>query len=287
MIHHKQSTPATELTSVTSAHLPPQAVAHANRTFWDTDAADYHQRHPIYLENFYWCPEMLHEATAKLLGDVSNHTVLEVGCGSAPCARWVHTHFPTAHVFGIDLSLEMLKHAGCFDKQSQPALRQADAQHLPFAAHTFDTVFSAFGAIPFVENLPALFTEIARVLTPGGRFVYATNHPMRWVFPDDPSKAGLTATIPYFNRTYAEQTDGRLTYAEFQHTMGDHIRALHHAGFHLTNLIEPEWPPELTVTWGQWSPLRGAIFPGTAIFSAQLHPNSGHDQQKPPAEPST
>ena len=28
--------------------------------------------------------------------------------------------------------------------------------------------------------------EVARVLRPGGRWVFAVNHPMRWIFPDDP-----------------------------------------------------------------------------------------------------
>jgi hypothetical protein len=34
----------------------------------------------------------------------------------------------------------------------------------------------------------------------------------------------------------------------------------------LTDLVEPEWPPALTEQWGQWSPLRGRILPGTAIY---------------------
>jgi hypothetical protein len=35
-------------------------------------------------------------------------------------------------------------------------------------------------------------------------------------------------------------------------------------------VIEPEWPAELTQEWGQWSPLRGAILPGTAIYVCEL-----------------
>ena len=40
----------------------PDAAASANRSWWDSDAADYHARHPSYLEGFHWCPEMLAEA---------------------------------------------------------------------------------------------------------------------------------------------------------------------------------------------------------------------------------
>lgn len=49
--------------------------------------------------------------------------------------------------------------------------------------------------------------------------------------------------------------------------MGQWLRALQTNGpFRIVDLIEPEWPEDLTATWGQWSPLRGEIFPGTAIF---------------------
>jgi hypothetical protein len=44
------------------------------------------------------------------------------------------------------------------------------------------------------------------------------------------------------------------------------VRALTGSGLTLVDLVEPEWPDDLTEVWGQWSPLRGALFPGTAIF---------------------
>ena len=36
------------------------------------------------------------------------------------------------------------------------------------------------------------------------------------------------------------------------------------------DLLEPAWPEDLEATWGQWSRLRGEIFPGTAIFVCEL-----------------
>lgn len=257
----------------------------ANQRHWDSDAVNYHARHADYLQSFYWCPEMLHEKDLQLLGDVSDKTILELGCGSAPCSRWLAERFPTATVVGLDLSREMLRHAttgtttkeatsslGPLTSYSPPNLHliQADATTLPFSSNSFDIVFSAFGAIPFIENLHQLFSDIARILTTNGQFVYAINHPMRWVFPDEPGTAGLVAAISYFETAYVETTGDEITYAEFQHTFGDHVRALHAAGFLLTDVLEPPWPPNLQQTWGQWSPLRGKIFPGTAIFIAEL-----------------
>lgn len=257
-------TPTPPVTTVQSFTATP--ASHANRKYWDGDAADYHETHPEYLSSFYWCPEMLHESDAQLLGNISNQRVLEIGCGSAPCANWLHTTYPQATVIGCDLSLSMLRHS-----TGSTPLVQADALALPFAPASFDTIFSAFGAIPFIEDLTSLFQTCADLLQPDGRFIYATNHPMRWVFLDDPGELGLFAANSYFESSYTEfdETTGELQYAEYQHTMSDHINALHAAGFHLERMIEPTWPPELTQTWGQWSPLRGKIFPGTAIFIAQ------------------
>lgn len=54
--------------------------------------------------------------------------------------------------------------------------------------------------------------------------------------------------------------------------MGARINELIDASLHLDHLIEPEWPDELEENWGQWSPLRGKLFPGTAIFLATYRP---------------
>jgi SAM-dependent methyltransferase len=147
-------------------------------------------------------------------------------------------------------------------------LVQADAEHLPFASEAFDVACSAFGAVPFVADSGRLMREVARVLRPGGRWVFSVTHPMRWIFPDDPGPDGLTVHSSYFDRTpYVEiDGDGRATYVEHHRTLGDRIREIVGAGLALDDLIEPEWPADHTRIWGQWSPLRGALMPGTAIF---------------------
>ncbi|SFB52673.1 Methyltransferase domain-containing protein [Amycolatopsis marina] len=245
-------------------------AASANLAWWDADADDYHATHGEFLgeSDFRWCPEGLLEADARLLGEVRDTDVLEVGCGSAPCTRWLHTQ--GARAVGVDLSGGMLRHGLAAGERTgiRVPLVQANAERLPLAGDSFDTACSAFGAVPFVASVETLFAEVARVLRPGGRWVFAVTHPMRWIFPDDPGPTGLTATQPYFDRTpYVEvDADGRATYVEYHRTMGDYVRALAAAGFRLTDLIEPEWPEGHTRTWGQWSPLRGKLFPGTAIF---------------------
>ena len=105
---------------------------------------------------------------------------------------------------------------------------QADARALPFADASFDVAFTAFGALPFVPDAERVHASVARVLRPGGRWVFAVTHPIRWAFPDDPGEAGLTATRSYFDRTpYAEIGEsGSVLYAEYHRTLGDHVAEL-------------------------------------------------------------
>ncbi|MGI8311500.1 class I SAM-dependent methyltransferase [Saccharopolyspora hattusasensis] len=242
----------------------------ASRLWWDADADDYQAEHGAFLgdSDFMWCPERLREQDAGLLGDVRGKRVLEVGCGAASCSRWLADQ--GAHPVGLDISAGMLRHAVAGGERSGTAvpLVQASADCLPFADDSFDLACSAFGGVPFVADAGAVFREVARVLRPGGRWVFAVTHPMRWVFPDDPGPTGLTATHSYFDHTpYVEiDADGRATYVEHHRTLGDYVRQLAAAGLHLVDLVEPEWPEGHTQTWGQWSPLRGRLFPGTAIF---------------------
>ena len=47
---------------------------------------------------------------------------------------------------------------------------------------------------------------------------------------------------------------------------GDTIRALVASKLRIIDLLEPEWPERNDKVWGGWSPVRGAILPGTAIW---------------------
>jgi len=268
------------------AYLPPEGggagrrsadastTTRANRRWWDDDADNYHAEHGAFLgvADFVWCPEGLREADAHLLGEVAGRRILEVGAGSAMCSRWLATQGarPTA----VDLSGGMLRHArtGAAATDIEVPLVQADAQHLPFREAAFDVAFTAFGAVPFVADSARVMREVARVLRPGRRWVFATSHPFRWVFPDDPGPLGLTATMSYFDRTPYVEFDqhGETTYVEHHRTLGDRVAEINAAGFRLVAVIEPEWPAELTQEWGQWSPLRGAMLPGTAIYVCEL-----------------
>ncbi len=245
----------------------------ASRTWWDAETAAYQAEHGAFLGDarFVWGPEGLDEADVGLLGPVRGLRVLEVGAGAGQCSRWLQGQGALA--VASDLSGAQLAASRDLDGQTGTAVPvvQADAGGLPFAAGSFDVVCSAYGALPFVADVLAVHREVARVLRPGGRWAFSVTHPVRWAFPDDPGQPGLTVSHSYFDRTpYLEVgPDGTATYVEHHRTIGDQVRALAAAGFRLVDLVEPEWPATNEQVWGGWSPLRGGLIPGTAVFVCQ------------------
>jgi SAM-dependent methyltransferase len=266
----------------------------ANRGWWDRNADEYQRDHGAFLgdDRFIWGPEGLDEAGAMLLGPAAalrGKSVLELGAGAAQCARWLAAQ--GARPVALDLSFRQLQHAlrladgqeartGAGDGSGTGAalgalgdgggvrLVQADAAALPFTDGCFDLACSAYGALPFVAEPVRVLREVRRVLRPGGRFVFSLTHPIRWAFLDEPGPEGLSVAASYFDRTpYVEQDEaGRAVYVEHHRTLGDRVRDVVSAGFRLVDLVEPEWPALNSQEWGGWSPLRGHLIPGTAIF---------------------
>lgn len=247
----------------------------ANRADWDAYADEYQATHGEFLGDvgFLWGPEGQTEDDLEVLGDVAGKDVLDVGCGAGQCSRWVLLH--GGRPFGIDVSMRQLQHSRRIDLEHEVEVPVvcAGAAGLPFKDQSFDIVFSAFGALQFVADADALVRELARVTRPGGRLAFSVTHPTRWMFPDDPGEAGLTASQSYWDRTPYVEVDDETDlprYVEHHRTLGDWVRALSAAGYRLVDLVEPEWPEDHDRTWGGWSRVRGRLTPGTAIYVADL-----------------
>lgn len=107
-------------------------------------------------------------AAAVLHVSPAPERILDVGTGTGDGALFLAREFPHASVRGIDVSESMIKEAQRkvgLDPEGRVAFRVADAADLPFDDASFDLVT--------LVNMPPFFSEIARVLRPGG-FVIAT-----------------------------------------------------------------------------------------------------------------
>ena len=101
-------------------------------------------------------------------------TFLDIGSGTGRLAAHVNS-IPGAKVSASDIALTMLckareKHGNSF------SLTAADCCHLPFRDGVFDSAGSSL-ALQWAQDLELAFTEAARVLKPGGLFVFSTLGP--------------------------------------------------------------------------------------------------------------
>jgi SAM-dependent methyltransferase len=79
------------------------------------------------------------------------------------------------HVTGIDMTVEMLAKARRAAEEmgaSNVQFVEAEAEHLPFPEESFDVVISN-GVIDLIPDKDAVFSELHRVLDPGGRIQIA------------------------------------------------------------------------------------------------------------------
>ena len=101
--------------------------------------------------------------TVAELGLPAGSRVLDLACGTADLCNDLAASEHRA--VGVDYSAGMLAAA-----RTGAALVRGDAAQLPFGHGSFDGVVCGFALRNFVE-LTAVFSEIARVLRAGGRFV--------------------------------------------------------------------------------------------------------------------
>jgi len=112
--------------------------------------------------------------TIELLNIAQGESVLELGCGAGYAMKLILDQTLVEQVVGVDLSPTIIRSAAIRNKNGLNAkkatLVQANVNRLPFQDENFDKVFSIH-SIYFWENLSETFTEIYRVLKPGGYFV--------------------------------------------------------------------------------------------------------------------
>ena len=125
----------------------------------------------------------LQDETAAATG-TGAHRLLELGTGTGETALRVLVRHPAATLVGLDASREMLDRAKTRLPGDYVELRVASlSDALPDGP--FDVVFSALTVHHLDGRGKAdLFERVARVLTPGGRFVLADV-----VIPEDPADA--------------------------------------------------------------------------------------------------
>lgn len=115
--------------------------------------------------------------------------ILDVGCGGGATLAWLAGYGGIDHAVGVDLLPERIARA----RTAWPTLEfhVADGRSLPFPDESFDAVvaMTVFSSVP-ADARAGMLNEVARVLRPGGTFVW---YDMRRRSPRNPDVRPFTA----------------------------------------------------------------------------------------------
>lgn len=108
--------------------------------------------------------------------DLTDASVLDVGCGRGGAVGLLAEHTRAAQVVGLDLAHSSVAFARRTFDRSRTAFVRGTAEALPFPDRCFDVVFNLESSACY-PSMEAFYREVARVLPPGGHFLYADLFP--------------------------------------------------------------------------------------------------------------
>jgi SAM-dependent methyltransferase len=119
-----------------------------------------------------YCIQLYHVTASQV--DFAGKKVLEVSCGAGGGASYIMRTLGPASYTGLDLNPANI--SKCRKSHDVPNLYfvQGDAQNLPFPDESFDAVLNVEASHQYPE-FDRFLAEVARVLRPGGHFLYTDN----------------------------------------------------------------------------------------------------------------
>lgn len=176
----------------------------------------------------------------------SARRVLDIGTGEGQVARMAAAD--GAEVVGIDPTTNQLSVA--VERGGGPEYLRAGAAGLPFADNRFDCVVACL-VFEHIDDMDDAIAEVARVLEPGGRFLFFLNHPLLqtpdsgWIddqFVDPPEQYWRVGS--YLSESSNVEEVEKDVYIRFVHRpLSRYVNALADNGLYVTRMEEPA-PPQ-------------------------------------------
>ena len=122
-------------------------------------------------------PRLPNRDSAQLLLEVAGDTdlsgtVVEIGCGRGGNLWLMHRHLGAQAVVGVDLTAASVRFARRDARADHALFVNGDAEAVPLADDSADVVLSLETSCTY-PDVEAFYREVARILRPGGTFLYA------------------------------------------------------------------------------------------------------------------
>jgi SAM-dependent methyltransferase len=191
------------------------------------------------------------EYTEQILPLIAQHLpssgrLLDVGCGEGQVARVAAA--AGLDVLGIDPALTQV--AVARERGGGPTYAQGSATDLGVEDDSFDAAVACL-VFEHIPDVDAALAEVARVLRPGGRFLFLLNHPLLqtpgsgWIddqILDPPEQYWRIG--PYLREADTVEEVERGVFIRFFHRpLHRYLNAAHDAGLGLVRMEEPAPPP--------------------------------------------
>jgi SAM-dependent methyltransferase len=173
--------------------------------------------------------------------------VLDIGTGDGQVAR-LAVRTGAELVVGVDPTWNQIRVAQ--ERAGGPLYLRSGAAGLPFADATFDTVVACL-VFEHFEDVDDAIAEVARVLQPGGRFLFFLNHPLLqtpnsgWIDdhilepPEQYWRIG-----PYLVESHVVEEVQKNVFIPFIHRpLHRYVNALADNGLLISRMHEPAPPP--------------------------------------------
>ena len=133
---------------------------------------DYYNQEP-YLEEkdekYRYFIQLYHHTVEKL--DVRGKTVLDIGCGRGGGTSYVARYLHPTKITGVDYSKNNIKWCNRNHNENNLEFIEGDASNLPADNNSYDIVMNVESSHCY-PSIPQFFSEVKRVLKPGGLFAW-------------------------------------------------------------------------------------------------------------------
>ena len=204
-----------------------------NTEFWSTIGSDVLGATALpSWGNFFPSEDKLH-----LLGDLSDKSVLEIGCGNGRSLKYV-SDSGAAELWGLDISADQIARTGSYLKAQGVDVKlvcSAMEEECGLPTDYFDLVYSVYG-IGWTTSLDKTFKRIHSYLKKDGVFVFGWSHPIHKCVSVEDGR--LIFSNSYFNEEWYRAEMGDKEIMLSNRMLSTYINSLVNCGFVIEKLTE-------------------------------------------------